>query len=76
MLIYNVANKTIIKKTYIKNEVFKYMISKSVKYNLIKKVQIYLVGQPCGLQFTQHFFRNRCILAKEDEMNFLTIVTV
>ena len=30
------------------------MISKTVKYN--KKLQTYSVGQPCGLQFTQHFF--------------------
>ena len=32
-----------------KNEVFKCMISKLVKYNLNKKLQIYLVGQPWAL---------------------------
>ena len=59
-----------------KNEVFKYMISKLVKYNFNKKLPIYLVGQPWGLQFPQHFFRNRYILPIEDDMNLFTIVTV
>ena len=66
----------IIRKSYIKNEVCKYMISKLVKYNLNKKLKIYLVGKPWGLQFTQHFFRNWCIVPVEDEMNLFTIVTV
>ena len=70
------SKKKIIRKSYIKNEVFKYMLSKLAKYNLNKKLQIYLVGQPWALQFTQHFFRNRCILPTEDEMNLFTIVTV
>ena len=52
------------------------MILKLVKYNLNKKLHIYLVGQPWGLQFTQHFFHNWCILATEDEMNLFTTVTV
>ena len=52
------------------------MLSKLAKYNLNKQLQIYLVGQPWALQFTQHFFRNRCILPTEDEMNLFTIVTV
>ena len=60
-----------------KNEVLKYMPSKSVKHNLNKKLQIYLFGQPLALQFTQQFcFCNRCILPTEDEMNLFTIVTV
>ena len=46
------------KKSYIKNEVCKYMISKFVNYNLNKKLQIYLVGQPWDLELTQNFFRN------------------
>ena len=29
-----------------------------------------------GLQFTQQFFRNRCILPIEGEINLFTIVTV
>ena len=56
-----------------KNEVFKYMISKLVKYNLNKMLQIYLVEQPWSLQFTQHFFCNRFILPIEDEMNLINV---
>ena len=52
------------------------MISKLVKYNLNKNLQIYLGGQPWGLQFTQHFIRSWCILLIEDETNLFTIVTV
>ena len=59
-----------------KNEVFKYIISKLVKYNLDKKMQIYLAGQSWGLQFKQHFFCNRRILPIEDEIDLFTIVTV
>ena len=52
------------------------MILKLVKYNLNKKLQVYLFGQPWSLQFTQHFFHKWCILATEDEMNLFTTVTV
>ena len=40
------SKKKIIRKSYIKSEVFKCMIPKLVKYNLNKKLQIYVVGQP------------------------------
>ena len=70
------SKKKIIRKPYKKDEVLKYMISKLLKYNLNKKLQIYLVGQPWGVQLKQHFFRNRCILPIEDEMNLFTTVTV
>ena len=37
-----------------KSEVLKYMIINNCQVK--KKLQIYLVGQPWGLQFAQHFF--------------------
>ena len=56
-----------------KNEVFKYIISKLVKYNLNKMLQIYLLEQQLSLQFMQHFFLNRFILPIEDEMNLINV---
>ena len=73
---FTIQQKEMITKSYIKNEVLGYMISKSIKYNLNKKLQTYFVGQPSGLQFTQQFFRNQCILPIEDDINVFTIVTV
>ena len=52
------------------------MLSKLVKYNLDKKWQIYVVGQPWALPSSRNVSRNRCILPTEDEMNLFTIVTV
>ena len=55
----------------------KYMISKLVKYNLNKKLQIYLVGQPWASSSRNiSFAMGACILLIEDEMNLFTIVTV
>ena len=48
------------------------MLSKLVKYNLDKKLQIYLVGQPVHATF----FLQPVYLPTEDEMNLFTIVTV
>ena len=66
--LFTIQQKENNKKELHKNEVFKYMISKLVKYNLNKKLQTAMEPHVHGTFL--------CILSIEDEMNLFTIATV